>query len=94
MRSGTSLSDYKDGSDYGSSTYNITIPKEIQADTVGENTTFGDWFDSWFDAVFATDEELFSFLATHGYDTIHTGTHTSVYPHARRAYGCKFRGLL
>ena len=94
VRSGTSLSDYKDGNDYGSSTYDITIPKEILADTIQENTTFGDWFDGWFDARFATHEELFFFLDTHGYDTIHTGTHTSVYPHARRSYDRKFMGVL
>lgn len=94
VRSGASLSDYKDGNNYGTSTYDITIPKEILSDSVEGNTTFGDWFNDWFDAVFATDEELFSFLATHGYDTIHTGSHTTIHPHARRAYNRKFMGVL
>ena len=81
-------------SSYGSTPYNIYIPETLLADTVGGNTTLRTWIEDWMDAIFATDDELFSFLATHGYDTVSTGTHTQIYPHAKSAYKDLFAGIL
>ena len=95
VRQGTKPHDYKcKTSSYSASTYEFDIPETLLSDTVEENITFGAWFDGWMDAAFATDDELFSFLASHGYDTVCTGTHTQIYPHAKSAYKDLFLGLL
>jgi len=95
VRQGTKPHDYTGKiSSYGSEPYNIDIPEILFDDNVEENTTFGEWLEVWLDARFATDDELFSFLDTHGYDTVCTGTRTQIYPHARRAYKDLFAGIL
>lgn len=39
------------------------------------------------DSFLSTDEELFQFLTTHGYDTINAGfSHRQIYPHATGSY--------
>ena len=95
VRQGTKPHDYKGKvSSYGSKPYNIDIPESLLSDTVEESTTLRTWLEGWMDAIFATDDELFSFLATHGYDIVCTGIHTQIYPHARNAYNDLFIGIL
>ena len=56
------------------------------ADSVGE-TTLGEWLDGWMESILSTDNELFSFLASHGYDTVQTSPQSvQVYPSASRRY--------
>lgn len=95
VRQGTKPQDYKGKtSSYSANTYEFDIPETLLSDTVEENITFGTWFEGWMDARFATSDELFSFLASHGYDTVRIGTHSQIYPHARSSYKNLFLGLL
>ena len=71
VRKGTAFGDYGEKKSYGTKPYNIDIPKGLLADSVGE-TTLGEWLDGWMESILSTDNELFSFLATHGYDTVQT----------------------
>ncbi len=95
VRQGTRLHDYKGKTtSLCCSPYDIYIPEVLLSDTVEKSTTFGMWYDGWRDARLHTDKELFSFLATHGYDTIYTGTNTQIYPHAKSKYKDLFAGIL
>ena len=86
VRMGTALADYGEKISYGTKPYNIDIPKELLADSVGE-TTLGEWLGGWMESILSTDNELFSFLASHGYDTVQTSPQTvQVYPSASRRY--------
>lgn len=72
--------------DVAASPYKISIPQQLLSDSV-ESTTLGKWIENWLDCRFCTDDELFSLLATHEYDTIHTTPVTlQVYPTVRRNY--------
>ena len=86
VRKGTLLADYGEKMSYGAKPYNIDIPKELMADSVGE-TTLGEWLDGWMESILSTDNELFSFLSAHGYDTVQTSPKTvQVYPSATPRY--------
>ena len=86
VRKGTPLADYGEKMSYGTKSYNIDLPKELLADSVGE-TTLGEWLDGWMESILSTDNELFTFLATHGYDTVQTSPQSvQVYPSASRRY--------
>ena len=95
VRRGKTPQDYTgETSSYSSTPYEIDIPQALLSDTVDGATTLGEWIDGWMDARFETNNELFSFLSSNGYDTVHTDTHTQIYPHASIAYQDKFLGLL
>lgn len=86
VRQGTALADYGEKKSYGTKPYDIYLPKELMADSVGE-TTLGEWLDGWMESILSTDNELFSFLASHGYDTVQTSPQSvQVYPSAARRY--------
>ena len=86
VRKGTRLADYGEKISYGAKPYNIDIPKELMADSVGE-TSLGEWLDGWMESILSTDNELFSFLSAHGYDTVQTSPQTvQVYPSATPRY--------
>ena len=72
---------------YGSKPYNICIPDELLADSVND-ITLEQWMAGWMDDFLNTDEELFQFFTTHGYDTVHVGLpQRQIYPHATLIYG-------
>lgn len=85
VRKGTAFGDYGEKKSYGTKPYNIDIPKGLLADSVGE-TTLGEWLDVWMESILSTDNELFSFLATHGYDTVQTPPTPQIHPTAARRY--------
>ena len=86
VRKGTFLADYGEKMSYGAKPYNIDIPKELMADSVGK-TTLREWLDGWMESILSTDNELFAFLASYGYDTIQTSPQTiQIYPTATRRY--------
>lgn len=86
VRKGTALADYGEKMSYGTMPYNMDVPKELLADSVGE-TTLGEWLDGWMESILGTHNELFSFLRSHGYDTVQTSPQTlQVYPSAARRY--------
>ena len=87
VRQGSSPADYNSKYDYGVTNYDIAIPQVLLKDSV-DGTTLGEWMDGWMDARFETDNHLFHFLSTHGYDTVHTAPlDTQFYPTAQRKYG-------
>lgn len=95
VRQGAGRHDYKGKvSSYGSIPYDIDVPETLLADTVEGNITLRAWIEGWMDDIFVTHDELFSFLAAHGYDTVCTDTHIQIYPHARSAYKDLFAGIL
>ena len=56
------------------------------ADSV-RKTTLREWLDGWMESILSTDNELFAFLASYGYDTIQTSPQTiQIYPTAARRY--------
>lgn len=56
------------------------------ADSV-RKTTLREWLDGWMESILSTDNELFAFLASYGYDTIQTSPQTNqIYPTAARRY--------
>lgn len=75
VRKGTALADYGEKMSYWTKPYDIDIPKELLVDSVGE-TTLDEWLDGWMESILSTDNELFSFLANHGYDTVQTSPQT------------------
>ena len=86
VRKGTAPADYGEKYIFSTTPYDLSVPKELLADSVGE-VTLGEWMDGWMESILATDNELFSFLLSHGYDTVQTEPQTvQVYPSARRRY--------
>lgn len=72
---------------YGSKPNNICVPDELLADSVND-ITLEQWMAGWMDDFLNTDEELFQYLTTHGYDTVHVGSpHRQIYPHSTLSYG-------
>lgn len=78
---------------YSTSSLDLNVPQVLLADTVDGGATLGQWIDGWMESILGTDDELFSFLTGHGYDTVCTDTSTQIYPHARPAYNARFLGL-
>lgn len=86
VRQGSSPADYDSTAVFGTQYYNIEIPKVLLIDSV-DGTTLGEWVDGWMDALFETDNHLFQFFATYGYDTVHTAPQdTLIYYSAQRKY--------
>lgn len=86
VRKGSNPNDYGEKMIYWTKPYDLDIPKELMADSV-EETTLGEWLDGWMESILSTDNELFTFLATHGYDTVQTSPQTvQVYLSATRCY--------
>ncbi|MBR4774259.1 MAG: hypothetical protein IK010_07500 [Bacteroidales bacterium] len=87
VRQGSSPADYNSTYSYGVTNYDIAIPQVLLKDSV-DGTTLGEWIDGWMDARFETDNHLFHFLGTHGYDAVHTAPiDTQFYQTAQRKYG-------
>ena len=89
VRHGTRPEDYdssKPDHCYVSIPNDIHIPDELLSDSIND-VTLEQWLQGWMDSFLSTDEELFQFLTTHGYDTINAGfSHRQIYPHATGSY--------
>lgn len=94
VRQGSSPADYDSTAFFGTTYYNIEIPKVLLIDSV-DGTTLGEWVDGWMEARFETDNHLFKFFAAHGYDTVHTAPQdTLIYYSAQRKYKHSWPSLI
>ena len=71
---------------YGFGSYELCVARGIMGDSVG-NGTVEEAIDGYMESVFGEPSELFSFLLTHGYDTLHMGpAYQSVIAQGSRPY--------
>lgn len=91
VRHGTRPEDYNPSRPehcYGDKPYSIYIPDELMSDSINDYT-LEQWLQGWTNSnsLFSTNEKLFQFVTTHGYDTVHDGSpYRQIYSKATRRY--------